>query len=85
MSKKKNSKNSKKFKPEVPEKKRTEKNDEKKSGSKIKLLSLVVLIWSAIIYWLYIPAVSWPLGGDRGYLLSNSHSRHCSALHFHAQ
>ena len=58
MPKKKNSKNSKNFKPEVPEKKLIQKNDTKKSGSKIKLLSLVVLIWSAIIYWLYIPAVS---------------------------
>ena len=58
MSKKKNSKNSKNFKPKVPEKKLIERNDAKKSGNKIKILSVAIVIWSAIIYWLYIPAVS---------------------------
>ena len=58
MSKKKNSKKSKNFKPEVPEKKLTKKNDAKKSGNKMKILSVAIVIWSAIIYWLYIPAVS---------------------------
>ena len=63
MSKKKNSKKSKNFKPDVPEKKVIEKVDGKKSGNKIKILSIVVLVWSAIIYGIFIPAVSWPLGG----------------------
>ena len=58
MSKKKNSKKSKNFKPDVPEKKVIKKNDEKKSGNKIKILSIVVLVWSAIIYGIFIPAVS---------------------------
>ena len=58
MSKKKNLKNSKNFKPQVPGKKIIEQNDEKKSGNKLKILSLAILIWSAIIYGLYIPAVS---------------------------
>ena len=63
MSKKKNSKHSKNFKPDVPEKKVIAKNDEKKSGNKIKIISIVVLVWSAIIYGIFIPAVSRPLGG----------------------
>ena len=58
MSKKKNSKKSKNFKPDVPEKNVITKNDEKKSGNKIKILSIVVLVWSAIIYGIFIPAVS---------------------------
>ena len=58
MTKKKKSKNFKNFKPQVPEKKVQEQNEEKKSGGKLKILSLVVLFWSAIIYGIYIPAVS---------------------------
>ena len=58
MTKKKNSKNSKNFKPQVPEKKLAEHNGENKSGSKLRILSLVVLFWSAIVYGLYIPSVS---------------------------
>ena len=65
MSKKKNSKNSKNFKPQVPEKKIIETKDEKKSGNKLKILSLAILVWSAVIYGLYIPAVSQSLGGTR--------------------
>ena len=65
MTKKKNSKNSKNFKPQVPKKKIIESNDEKKSGNKLKILSLAILVWSAIIYGLYIPAVSQSLGGPR--------------------
>ena len=60
MTKKKNSKN---FKPQVPEKKVQVKNEKKKSGGKLKILSLVVLFWSAIIYGIYIPAVSRSLDG----------------------
>ena len=55
MTKKKNSKH---FKPKVPEKKVQEHNEEKKSGGKMKILSLVVLFWSSIIYGIFIPAVS---------------------------
>ena len=58
MTKKKNSKNSKNFKPQVPEKNPVVKQEEKKSGSKLKILSLVVLFLSAIVYGLYIPSVS---------------------------
>ena len=65
MSKKKNLKNSKNFKPQVPGKKIIEQNDEKKSGNKLKILSLAILIWSAIIYGLYIPAVSHSLSDPR--------------------
>ena len=65
MSKKKNLKNSKNFKPQVPGKKIIEQNDEKKSGNKLKILSLAILIWSAIIYGLYIPAVSQSLSDPR--------------------
>ena len=75
MTKKKNSKN---FKPQVPEKKVLEHNEEKKSGSKLKILSLVVLFWSAIIYGIYIPAVSKSLDGfgqrSVGRVLVGSHS-----------
>ena len=65
MSKKKNLKNSKNFKPQVTGKKIIEQNDEKKSGNKLKILSLAILIWSAIIYGLYIPAVSQSLSDPR--------------------
>ena len=66
MTKKKNSKN---LKPQVPEKKIIENNNGKKKGNKQKILSLAILVWSAIIYGLYIPAVSWSLGGSREILI----------------
>ena len=66
MSKKKNLKNSKNFKPQVPKKKIIESNDEKKSGNKLKILSLMILVWSAIIYGFHIPAVSQSLDVFQG-------------------